>query len=142
MSVEIDFNEVVRHPGSSGHGAVLFFWNGELFRAPHKNKQLAFEKFQKAPIQLQPLISTDFILKHPKYGRLPVYKHNIIDHLVRINESVPNRAIDYLNTICDINIYLIEHGYVLCDIHEGNIYDTIDGIVWTDWGVYIFFKKQ
>jgi len=75
------------------------------------------------------------VLKHPQYNQpLIVFKHKLYNHLVKIQESPPIKVIEFIKAICEINILLISKGYILCDMHEGNIYDTIDGIKWVDWG--------
>jgi hypothetical protein len=138
----ITFDEVTKHPGSSGHGAVLFMYKGRLFRAPHGYLLGRCEELIDAPVPIQKLIPTEYILKHPRHGNLKVFEHKIYDHLVRINESIPYRAIEYVKTACLINKYLLSRGYVLSDVHEGNVYDTIDGIVWTDWGSIFSLNKK
>jgi len=149
--MKIPFEEITLHPGTSGHGALLFIWKGDLYRAPYALRQERFKKLCNAPIPLQLMVETEYTIDIPKITGLPycnksvngsvpaqkglpVYKHKTYDHMVRIYETVPIRAKDFISTICDINEYLVKQGYVLVDTHAGNIYDTIDGIVWTDWG--------
>lgn len=139
----IIFDNIRIHPGSSGHGGVLFFYNGELLRAASSEVCCKIKNIMSPPVPIQKSIETNYILSHPKHGNLPVFKHHFYDHVVKINESVPCRAVEFIKTICDINEYLLDFDYILCDVHEGNIADTIDGIIWFDIGsIYSINKPE
>ena len=135
----IEFEDVQLHPGSSGHGAVLFIYNGRLFRAPHNgNVKKVMIELGDESVPIQKSIKTDYILNHPKYKQLPVFEHKFYTHVVRINESVPSRAIEFVKTICTINEHIIPKGYVLTDVHEGNLCDTIDDNMGSRYGHELF----
>lgn len=129
----IKFNDIKIHPISSGADTILFYWEDRLFKAPHKKISMFYDLISE-PFPLQQITKTDFILEHPEYGELPVFEMKIYKHLIKIQESVPIKVIEFIKAICKVNISLIKKGYVLRDIHEGNVYDSIDGIVWVDWG--------
>lgn len=63
------------------------------------------------PFPLQQITKTDFILEHPKYEKLPVFEMKIYKHLIKIQESVPIKVIEFIKAICKVNISLIKKGY-------------------------------
>ena len=130
----INFEDIKIHPISSGDSTVLFYWEGHLFKAPHTTNLQMFYDLISEPLPLQQIVKTEFVLDHPKKGKLPVFECKEYDHLVKIQESVPIRVVEFIKAMCKLNISLIKRGYVLRDVHEGNVYDSIDGIVWVDWG--------
>lgn len=132
--------DIVVHPASSKHGAILFFYKGGLYRAPRGNLYKRYDELNGTP-NIQSIEETDFVLSCGGKEYPKVYKHKMYPHMIRIYESAQLRAIDFITKICEIQQIIIPKGYVLCDIHEGNIYDTMDGVLWTDWGSIFSLTK-
>ena len=132
--MEIKFEDITIHPLSSGANEVLFFYEGKLFRAPHKLYLKRHYILMDSPTALQKIKETNFVLNHPQHGHLNVFELTKHDHLVSIAESSLVKRVEFLKTICKTNMWLMERGYVLRDVHENNIFDSIDGIIWLDWG--------
>lgn len=132
--MEIKFEDITIHPLSSGAHETLFFYEGKLFRAPYKPYLKRHYTLMDGPSALQKIKETDFVLNHPKHGHLNVFELTPYDHLTSIAESSLMKRVEFLKTMCKTNIWLMERGYVLRDIHENNIFDSIDGIIWLDWG--------
>lgn len=130
----INFKDIKQHPLSSGCNEILFFYQNRLFRSPFEHRVKRYYDLINAPIPLQKIKETNFVLEHPTQGKLKTFEHNFYPHLVSIAESSPSKRIEFIKTICKINIYLIKCGYVLNDVHENNIFNSVDGIVWLDWG--------
>ena len=63
---------------------------------------------------------------------LLMYKHKKYDHLIRIDEASHSRRKDFVQGICAMNAVAVACGIVCIDIHENNIFDTVDGIKWVD----------
>ncbi|MFA5759416.1 MAG: class I SAM-dependent methyltransferase [Clostridia bacterium] len=130
----INYNDITIHSISSGANEVLFFYNNKLLRAPFPDKLNMYYDLIDLKTPIQTIIKTDLQLNHPQHGILNVFEHNIYEHMVKITESSITIQVEFIKTICNINKQLISKGYILQDIHEGNIYNTTDGIIWVDWG--------
>jgi 2-polyprenyl-3-methyl-5-hydroxy-6-metoxy-1,4-benzoquinol methylase len=146
--VILELKDIIQHPISCGCGEVLFFYQGKLFRAPYPEKLNLYNDLLSNTVPLQTITKTNINLNHPIYNYptdkpLDVFEHKFYHHLVKIQESSQIKVIEFIKAICNINIFLIPKGYILCDMHEGNIYDTIDGILWFDWGsIYSLLEPQ
>lgn len=132
--MEIKFEDITIHPLATGMNGILFFYNNKLFRAPLKKYLKRHYLLMDNPVSLQKLKETDFVLNHPEHGHLNVFELTYYDHLIHILGSSRAKRIEFIKEICNINIYLMQHGYILNDVHENNIFNSIDGIIWLDWG--------
>jgi len=138
----ISKKEIKIHPLSS-LGAVgklldgaglLYFYKGRLLRSPFKEYQDTFDKIIGIPF-IQETIKTTLTLDW-NGEHLPVYAHKHYIHPVRIDEVSHSRRKDFIKAICSINAEAVKKNIICTDIHENNIFDTIDGIKWVDLGAF------
>ena len=138
----INKSEITIHPLSS-LGAVgelldgagpLYFYKKRLCRSPFPEYQETFNKVVTLPY-VQSVSKTDETLNW-EGKTLPVYEHKLYNHIVRIDEVPHSRRKDFIKTICSMNAEAVQQGIVCTDIHENNVFDTIDGIKWIDLGAF------
>lgn len=138
----INGQQVTYHPLSSHMKALLYYYQGELYRSPsHAYQPIMEAALRTGSKYIQTTIPTDLVYTHgvqtKQYGReLKVYKHKQFKHRVRIQEADKYQVLEFIRHICALNIALLSVGLIIIDIHEGNISDTIEGIKWWDLGAF------
>ncbi len=129
--MEIKYKDITIHPISSNqHISIIYWYKGKLWRSPMPDYKITLAKAVKLPYVQSTVMTEHILIRDGK--RLPVYEHIHYPHRTRIQELPMPRAKDIILALCEINIEATKVGIICKEIHEANINDTLDGIIYLD----------